>query len=46
LKIRDMMKENAGRLIITINRKSDCDDIDLEFARYSEIKRLIGTFRQ
>jgi hypothetical protein len=46
LRIRDMIKENAGRLILTINKKSDRDDIDLEFARYSEIKRLIGTFRQ
>jgi hypothetical protein len=45
LKIRDLIKENAGRLLITINRKSDRDNIDLEFARYSEIKRLISTFR-
>jgi hypothetical protein len=46
LKIRDRIKENAGMLLLTINKKSDRDDIDLEFARYSEIKRLIGTFRQ
>jgi voltage-gated potassium channel len=45
LKIRDLIKENAGRLLITINRKSDRNNIDLEFARYSEIKRLITTFR-
>ena len=45
LKIRDMIKENAGRLLITINKKSDRNNIDLEFARYTEIKRLIGTFR-
>ena len=45
LKIRDLIKENAGRLLITINKKSDRDNIDLEFARYSEIKRLITTFR-
>jgi hypothetical protein len=46
LKIRDLMKENAARLLITINKKSDRDNIDLEFARYSQTKRLIGTFRQ
>ena len=45
LKIRDLIKENAGRLLIAINRKSDRNNIDLEFARYSEIKRLISTFR-
>ncbi len=45
LKIRDLIKENAGRLLLTINRKYDKNNIDSEFARYSEIKRLITTFR-
>ena len=45
LQIRDLIKEVSGRLLITINKKSDRDNIDLEFARYSEIKRLINTFR-
>ena len=45
LQIRDLIKEVSGRLLITINKKSDRDNIDLEFARYSEIKKLINTFR-
>jgi hypothetical protein len=45
LQIRDLIKENTGRLLITINKKCDKNNIDSEFARYSKIKRLIATFR-
>jgi hypothetical protein len=45
LKVRDMMKEVAGRLLVTINKKGNKNDLDSEFSRYSKIKQLIGNFR-